>query len=213
MLTFGTGAARDVSIHAPHEGERPRSCSSAVGGIVGFQSTLPTRGSDLTNQAFQPLICVSIHAPHEGERPAHSPFSSYWFYVSIHAPHEGERHDSATQSAAVLAVSIHAPHEGERLIYNLSFVINEVVSIHAPHEGERLAVNASRLSSLPLFQSTLPTRGSDDYDVSMMEYAGRVSIHAPHEGERQPSPPWRRRLKNVSIHAPHEGERRCTVRA
>ena len=58
-----------------------------------------------------------------------------------------------------------------------------------------------------MFQSTLPTRGSDIVLIAQGIKAVRVSIHAPHEGERQPSPPWRRRLKNVSIHAPHEGER------
>ena len=33
------------------------------------------------------------------------------------------------------------------------------------------------------FQSTLPTRGSDDIMLHLIEQV-RVSIHAPHEGER-----------------------------
>ena len=36
-----------------------------------------------------------------------------------------------------------------------------VVSIHAPHEGERLIENLSAGFCQGLFQSTLPTRGSD----------------------------------------------------
>ena len=34
-----------ISIHAPHEGERPRNASANVSAL-SFQSTLPTRGSD-----------------------------------------------------------------------------------------------------------------------------------------------------------------------
>ena len=81
-----------ISIHAPHEGERhiipdervirkyfnPRSprggatlvyvpfCSAAI-----FQSTLPTRGSDIrVEQQAAGKTGISIHAPHEGERPS-----------------------------------------------------------------------------------------------------------------------------------------------
>ena len=34
-----------------------------------FQSTLPTRGSDIYRGCMVIMACVSIHAPHEGERP------------------------------------------------------------------------------------------------------------------------------------------------
>ena len=59
------------------------------------------------------------------------------------------------------------------------------------------------------FQSTLPTRGSDTLCSASSKGTVGVSIHAPHEGERLP-----RRgsvvgaARCVSIHAPHEGERR-----
>ena len=36
-----------------------------------------------------------------------------------------------------------------------------------------------------MFQSTLPTRGSDDNDPLYRVGHMAVSIHAPHEGERQ----------------------------
>ena len=36
-----------------------------------------------------------------------------------------------------------------------------------------------------MFQSTLPTRGSDYAFVPCADYRGGVSIHAPHEGERR----------------------------
>mgnify|MGYP004459180299 CR=1 FL=1 len=35
-----------ISIHAPHEGERPYDNLLGEGGLFEFQSTLPTRGSD-----------------------------------------------------------------------------------------------------------------------------------------------------------------------
>ena len=85
-----------ISIHAPHEGERPvRYCTDSAardfnprsprGGATptaspnfsqkSFQSTLPTRGSDivLIAQGIK-AIRISIHAPHEGERRRKSAF-------------------------------------------------------------------------------------------------------------------------------------------
>ena len=83
---------------------------------------------------------------------------------------------------------------------------------------------------LILFQSTLPTRGSDfnfrsffkpDYGFNPRSPRGGatrynrrlaivnlVSIHAPHEGERRFRQIARKHQITVSIHAPHEGERR-----
>ena len=81
-----------------------------------------------------------------------------------------------------------------------------------------------------MFQSTLPTRGSDSTITHTPPLYTRVSIHAPHEGERQkiqvaagyqrsfnPRSPrggataygrWQNGAgTRVSIHAPHEGER------
>ena len=125
-----------------------------------FQSTLPTRGSDLVFCAkFQLDKLISIHAPHEGERlnPA-----AGWLRrhaISIHAPHEGERlyhgthlilqsyfnprspRGGATHCEHVLAtllnISIHAPHEGERRVLGECDFSRRFISIHAPHEGER----------------------------------------------------------------------------
>ncbi len=59
-----------------------------------------------------------------------------------------------------------------------------VISIHAPHEGERLT-----------------------HGFSTPELLGHFNPRSP-RGGATPSPPWRRRQRNISIHAPHEGERR-----
>ena len=81
-----------------------------------------------------------------------------------------------------------------------------------------------------IFQSTLPTRGSDCADAKRSSATSRISIHAPHEGERQDkgrqcrpkgefqstlptrgsdgaNPARARGEATISIHAPHEGER------
>ena len=58
-----------------------------------------------------------------------------------------------------------------------------------------------------VFQSTLPTRGSDGRRAMEKILRSEISIHAPHEGERPQAGDMRPRRKNISIHAPHEGER------
>ena len=60
---------RMISIHAPHEGERPGRVYMDDAALVAFQSTLPTRGSDIKAMFGQGCtVHISIHAPHEGER-------------------------------------------------------------------------------------------------------------------------------------------------
>ena len=60
-----------------------------------------------------------------------------------------------------------------------------------------------------IFQSTLPTRGSDDLDTKGFKAKLSISIHAPHEGERRLQALALAIIIDISIHAPHEGERRC----
>ena len=151
---------RYISIHAPHEGERLSRRTAICGGTSyfnprsprggatmcnmaqadssrAFQSTLPTRGSDIFCNAlysrrrqFQstlptrgsdsdqfydiPVALISIHAPHEGERP-----HVFLRYPCIHknfnprSPRGGATADKK-HFAAGFGISIHAPHEGER---------------------------------------------------------------------------------------------------
>ena len=147
-----------------------------------FQSTLPTRGSDKPDYRisgirgyFNPRSprggatialragvmrpAISIHAPHEGER-LHCIFPSVPKGVFQSTLPTRGSDDGVTLSFDDGSISIHAPHEGERLRYKVIAVSDSGISIHAPHEGER------RVSVIPsavayIFQSTLPTRGSD----------------------------------------------------
>ena len=56
---------------------------------IVFQSTLPTRGSD-GRRAMEKILRseISIHAPHEGERPQAGDMRPRRKNISIHAPHE-----------------------------------------------------------------------------------------------------------------------------
>ena len=85
------------------------------------------------------------------------------------------------------------------------------ISIHAPHEGERRLLCGLGLCA-QLFQSTLPTRGSDDFQPHAVHSQG-ISIHAPHEGERLKAMFGQGCTVYISIHAPHEGERRGASKA
>ena len=83
-------ADADVSIHAPHEGER-RQKFLWPNVAYKFQSTLPTRGSD----AFVP--CADCYMRYVAgyasvaKSDAFVPCADCYGGVSIHAPHEGER--------------------------------------------------------------------------------------------------------------------------
>ena len=126
-----------VSIHAPHEGERPLEIYSHLSAQKGFNPRSPRGGAT---------------------RFCHYREVSYG--VSIHAPHEGERRGRTMTQYADADVSIHAPHEGERRCIFCGFGCHHDVSIHAPHEGER-PCPILPFAALYRFQSTLPTRGSD----------------------------------------------------
>ena len=152
---------RRVSIHAPHEGERPCGRYTSILPRWRFQSTLPTRGSDLVAPTRQ----IRVR------------------YVSIHAPHEGERRYLGHANAKITLVSIHAPHEGERLMSKYICAAVAAVSIHAPHEGERPQPCGIPVRRCGCFNPRSPRGGATVYLRRAAEFL-HVSIHAPHEGER-----------------------------
>ena len=128
--------------------------------MLVFQSTLPTRGSDeLSVYVNDKLYKFQSTLPTRGS-DVKLPKELRKATISIHAPHEGERHAEAARTAGPSTISIHAPHEGERPVTYLDCAPAVAISIHAPHEGERLGGGGCCGCGL-LFQSTLPTRGSD----------------------------------------------------
>ena len=175
---------------------------------TAFQSTLPTRGSDgLHHGHIRAVLRISIHAPHEGERrkicgtrkgaayfnPRSprggatmicSPCAACWVYFNPRSPRGGATPEIAVKQPR-RHISIHAPHEGERLRRTDTRPPRRgVISIHAPHEGERPDMLLAMYTA-DIFQSTLPTRGSDIVRELQPTWVCGISIHAPHEGERR----------------------------
>ena len=108
-----TSAFNVISIHAPHEGERPHFRGDSGGDDI-FQSTLPTRGSDLLLRAYDLItIVISIHAPHEGERQVCIRTDEKGAYFNPRSPRGGAT-GYIYRHAIAAGISIHAPHEGER---------------------------------------------------------------------------------------------------
>ena len=160
MLIIAFDICRKISIHAPHEGERrqhrrrratslshfnPRSPRGGATRSAGrkalekiiFQSTLPTRGSDII--ISMPSFFLKDFNPRSPRGGA--TFSPCLFRdmlsISIHAPHEGERRVACNAGGYFVDISIHAPHEGERPVIHKLLLFKRRISIHAPHEGER----------------------------------------------------------------------------
>ena len=102
-------------------------------------------------------------------------------------------------------ISIHAPHEGERPSAHHSQKDDKGISIHAPHEGERQNRH-SVCSGNGGFQSTLPTRGSDQTLRLPRARRRHFNPRSPRGGATGPDGKPVVTM-DISIHAPHEGER------
>ena len=125
-----------------------------------FQSTLPTRGSDKSSALK--LSCKNYFNPRSPRGGATGLLArrvDMGRHFNPRSPRGGATHKGRLQPRRIC------------------------ISIHAPHEGERRPGCCTRTTQKP-FQSTLPTRGSDNLASGEL-YADDISIHAPHEGERQ----------------------------
>ena len=102
---------------------------------------------------------VSIHAPHEGERPQLGQFFPRLYGVSIHAPHEGERPSAARLEAPQACFNPRSPRGGATILISiLSMII--VFQSTLPTRGSDFRQKHYHAGEVS-FQSTLPTRGSD----------------------------------------------------
>ena len=153
--------------------------------------------------------------------------------VSIHAPHEGERRSACRRRLLADGVSIHAPHEGERRIRCPTPVRRSACfNPRSPRGGATTKTIIAIVANM--FQSTLPTRGSDYMTHAKPNRATKFQSTLPTRGSDSlpvlyvirpygfnPRSPRGGATKNifdflpytgVSIHAPHEGERLCRTR-
>ena len=177
------GYGKAVSIHAPHEGERP---------FTGVQKTV-----DAT---------VSIHAPHEGERLYFPTFFSTASKFQSTLPTRGSDLRGWRYMLLLVRFQSTLPTRGSDHEF-LEQSDAEWVSIHAPHEGERRLSSLRVASYLSCFNPRSP-RGGATLISGASSSQTMVSIHAPHEGERRLQHRHAILRRTVSIHAPHEGERR-----
>ena len=125
-----------------------------------FQSTLPTRGSD---------------------HHMYFTASSRVIFQST-LPTRGSDALGGRRSALPPIISIHAPHEGERRTLQGLPLARKHFNPRSPRGGATMILKALR--ACMIFQSTLPTRGSDLHRRTFRR-GKAISIHAPHEGERQ----------------------------
>ena len=153
-----TSAFNVISIHAPHEGERPHFRGDSGGDDI-FQSTLPTRGSDTPCSMPRPkIVYFNPRSPRGGATVIVVAYLST-ILISIHAPHEGERRAYIRLCTARHNFNPRSPRGGATCSRAALYAMGHI-SIHAPHEGERLR-GRCRWGKYKEFQSTLPTRGSD----------------------------------------------------
>ena len=194
-----------ISIHAPHEGERPSALYTLLP-CGRFQSTLPTRGSD-TNDTNRIVAhrYFNPRSPRGGATCGTHAANPRALHFNPRSPRGGATLVTILNHRRI-NISIHAPHEGERPHAVKLHVGAAYISIHAPHEGERHYFALSACLAR-LFQSTLPTRGSDPLRCIPCCLAADFNPRSPRGGATTHTakliPP-----KMISIHAPHEGERR-----
>ena len=149
-----------ISIHAPHEGERRYNQNESVAVGVGFQSTLPTRGSDQMPILKGNLANISIHAPHEGERRA----------LGITTIEEGKQFQSTL------------PTRGSDVLPLMLLVVDITFQSTLPTRGSDLLERKKRKWKRD-FNPRSPRGGATSSFIASSNDI-KISIHAPHEGER-----------------------------
>ena len=172
-----------ISIHAPHEGERPAYREQFIG-LKIFQSTLPARGSDRRDRDdkklfgdFNPrspqggatyyrhLIAVLNHnfnprSPRGGATPLRCAYDCGRL-ISIHAPHEGERRSATIRTICPMRYfNPHSPRGGATKSCRAYGGQAADFNPRSPRGGATSTSGVSG-SNVSGFQSTLPTRGSD----------------------------------------------------
>ena len=116
-----------------------------------FQSTLPTRGRDTTTPSL-----MSCRARFQSTLPTRGSDGGGLKAV----PRYDYFNPRSPRGGATASLMPSPP-----VIY---------ISIHAPHEGERLSIIAMCFYSPFIFQSTLPTRGSDSGKVHLYAAFPRI---------------------------------------
>ena len=195
-----------ISIHAPHEGERRLSSLRVASYLSYFNPRSPRGGAT----ARFPYTTVSKYyfnprSPRGGATVLQHERFGRRANFNPRSPRGGATRFAHRPQAPCL-ISIHAPHEGERRPRYIARWHNYAISIHAPHEGERHVTRDKSLTIRSLFQSTLPTRGSDIFAAPDFGQRQKFQSTLPTRGS-DPMQKGSPAEALISIHAPHEGER------
>ena len=106
-------------------------------------------------------------------------------------------------------ISIHAPHEGERHIGVYIGGNMVIISIHAPHEGERRGITYGTYA-VRIFQSTLPTRGSDNICASQNDVKHDFNPRSPRGGATAEKCIYMQHFREFAEYYPlRHGDARC----
>ena len=108
--TFGPGDGENnpfISIHAPAKGATDS--AHTISESCKFQSTLPRRGRQLTNEKLLPYVYFNPRSREGGDSASHLTGQSYQYFN----PRSREGGDVSFDSEKILAyISIHAPAKG-----------------------------------------------------------------------------------------------------
>ena len=149
---------------------------------ITFQSTLPTRGSD--------LIC------------ALNRFSASNF--NPRSPRGGATYNSLQRRSAFRHFNPRSPRGGATARRCVAIQPLQFQST-LPTRGSDFSFTSKRACS-SVFQSTLPTRGSDSCALKAAVSICYFNPRSPRGGATSNPDKWTR-TSTISIHAPHEGER------
>ena len=196
---------------------------------ITFQSTLPTRGSDLLERKkrkwkrdFNP------RSPRGGATAANRILGHITNHFNPRSPRGGATLQRLWSGRLKINFNPRSPRGGATMPAFHNF-LDAVISIHAPHEGERRFIDghwihtifdfnprsprggatssATVKQSRGIFQSTLPTRGSDELMLRLSLNIREFQSTLPTRGSDLIQLVWDYH-SDISIHAPHEGERR-----
>ena len=139
------------------------SAATAITADDIFQSTLPTRGSDV------------------GMAPA---VENLMKNFNPRSPRGGAtRYELLGRDLQY--ISIHAPHEGERLLAGSRRKDQENFNPRSPRGGATSSRHTANIRRTG-FQSTLPTRGSDSCRPSPVSYIRHFNPRSPRGGATRP---------------------------
>ena len=179
----------EISIHAPHEGERPEDCAFIRALDSHFNPRSPRGGATRCRATSQRSRShFNPRSPRGGATLRRILILNIMLTFQSTLPTRGSDYYRCKPSQIMNIFQSTLPTRGSD--FNPHPLPDDIIiSIHAPHEGERPIGTGTAQYPL-IFQSTLPTRGSDASAESTLK---RVCVHfnprSPRGGATAVAPP------------------------